>query len=114
MTVVRIEWSLYSGFIQSEFGVFMSNSILSLSEFRTNASRLIDQLRDTSRPLVLTQNGRAKAVVQDYEDFQRHQQSLLMLKLMVQGEADAQHDRVKPQSDVFSTLSARLGNQASR
>lgn len=91
----------------------MSKTILSLSEFKTNASQLLVQLRDTSQPLVLTQNGRAKAVVHDYEAYQRQQQSLLMLKLMVQGEADAQRDRVKPQNEVFATLPARLENKSS-
>lgn len=104
----------YTLIVFSPYSVFiMPQSILSLSEFKSNASRLLDQLCDTSQPLVLTQNGRAKAVVHDYEDYQRHQQSLLMLKLMVQGEADAQHDRVKPQSEVFAALSARLENKSS-
>ncbi len=86
----------------------MAESILSLSDFKADASQLLKQLHENSRPLVLTQNGRARAVIHDYEDYQRQQQSLLMLKLMVQGEADMQSDRARPQDEVFSRLRNRL------
>lgn len=43
----------------------MSQSILSLSEFKADASRLLDKVRDEPGTLVLTQNGRARAVVED-------------------------------------------------
>lgn len=86
----------------------MTESILSLSDFKADASKLLEQLHESSRPLVLTQNGRARAVVYDYEEYQRQQQGLLMLKLLVQGETDVQADRVKPQDEVFSRLHDRL------
>ncbi len=45
-------------------------------------------MREEPGVLVLTQNGRASAVVQDYAQYQLQQEGLLMLKLLVQGEAD--------------------------
>jgi predicted transcriptional regulator len=62
-----------------------------------------------SRPrLVLTQNGRARAVVEDYEQHQERQRALVMLKLMVQGEGDVAAGRVVPQEQVFADLRRRL------
>jgi prevent-host-death family protein len=43
----------------------MSESILSISDFKADASRLLDQIRDEPSRIVLTQNGRARAVVED-------------------------------------------------
>lgn len=58
--------------------------------------------------MVLTQNGRASAVVQSYETFQRQQQALLMLKLLAQGEADIAAGRTIPQEEVFERMEKRL------
>lgn len=41
----------------------VSEDVLSLSQFTSDATRLLDQLRDEPKTLVLTQNGRARAVV---------------------------------------------------
>ncbi len=82
--------------------------ILSLSDFKADASRLLKEVHDCPQALVLTQNGRATAVVQGYEQFQRQQDALLMLKLMVQGEADIQSNHLTPQDTVFSSLRKQL------
>jgi len=46
--------------------------------------------------------------VQSYESYQRQQQSLLMMKLVAQGEADVRTGRTQPQDEVFAELRARL------
>jgi hypothetical protein len=56
----------------------------------------------------LTQSGSASAVVQDYATYRAQQDAFLMLKLMVQGEADVQKNRVSPQAKVFDGLRASL------
>ncbi len=82
--------------------------ILSLSDFKADASRLLKEVHAHPQSLVLTQNGRATAVVQGYEQFQQQQDSLLMLKLIVQGEADIQHNNLMPQDTVFSSMRKQL------
>lgn len=86
----------------------MAESVISLSDFKSEASQLLKQLQEDQQALVLTQNGRGSAVVQSYESYQRQQQSLLMLKLVVQGEADVRAGRTRPQDEVFAGLRARL------
>jgi prevent-host-death family protein len=84
------------------------DTVLSLSDFKAEASRLLKEIHEQPHSLVITQNGRAAAVVQDYEQFQRQREALLMLKLMVQGEADVQNDDLIPQDEVFTTLRKQL------
>jgi antitoxin YefM len=48
-----------------------SRDIRPLSEFRANAAALINQVRSTRRPLVLTQHGKSAAVVLDVEEYER-------------------------------------------
>ncbi len=86
----------------------MSDPIISLSDFKSDASQWLKRLQDESDAVVLTQNGRASAVVQSYDTFQRQQQALLMLKLLAQGEADIAAGRTSPQEEVFERIEKRL------
>jgi prevent-host-death family protein len=86
----------------------MSDPIISLSDFRSDASQWLKRLQDEAETVVLTQNGRASAVVQSFDSFQRQQQALLMLKLLAQGEADIAAGRTNAQEEVFARLEERL------
>ena len=86
----------------------MATSIVSLSEFKARAAQMLSEMKSTEHAIVLTRRGAASAVVQDFQTHQRLQDALLMLKLMVQGEADVQAGRTTPQERVFSDLEARL------
>ena len=91
----------------------MSETILSLSDFKADASRLLDQMRDEPTRIIVTQNGRARAVVEDYAAYERREQALLMLKLMAQGEADVRAGRLTDQGEVFAALRERLQAKSS-
>jgi prevent-host-death family protein len=88
----------------------MQEQIISLTDFKTSASRLLQETRGGAN-IILTQNGSASAVVQDYATYRAQQDAFLMLKLMVQGEADAQKGRVIAQAKVFDGLHASLLKQ---
>lgn len=89
----------------------MSDSVISLSDFKAGASQWLKQLQDDRQTVVLTQNGRGSAVVQSFDSFQRQQQSLAMLKLMTQGEADVQAGRLGSQSETFAAVRRQLEKQ---
>ena len=85
----------------------MQQQIINLTEFRSSAKQILEDLKDGSH-LILTQNGSASAVVQDYETYQKQQDAFMMLKLMIQGESDIKHGRLIPQAEVFNDLRAEL------
>ena len=86
----------------------MASTIISVTEFKAKAAQILAEIKVQEHTVVLTQNGRATAVVQDYEAHQRLQDAMLMLKLLSQGEADIAAGRTKPQREVFTELRARL------
>jgi prevent-host-death family protein len=88
----------------------MREQIISLTDFKTSASRLLQETRGGAN-IILTQNGSASAVVQDYATYRAQQESFLMLKLMVQGEADVSKSQLTSQSEVFSSMRASLLEQ---
>jgi len=84
--------------------------IISLSEFKSDVGRLLREIQGGSELLVLTRNGKAQAVVEDYDTHRRRREAVLLLKLMVQGETDVQRGKLTAQDNVFSTLRDRLAS----
>ena len=90
----------------------MPTVVVSLSEFKAGAARMLADMKATQHEIVLTQGGAEIAVVQDFDAHQRQQDALLMLKLMMQGEADIQEGRTTAQDRVFAEIKARLTARA--
>lgn len=86
-------------------------TVVSLSDFKARASQMLEQIKQSQQPIVLTQRGSATAVVQDYETFSRTRDALMMLKLMVQGEADIKAGRVVAEREMFASLRKRLRSE---
>jgi antitoxin YefM len=58
----------------------LSEDIQPLSEFRANAAALLDRVRSTKRPLVLTQRGHSAAVIVDVGEYERLLEELEVLR----------------------------------
>ena len=58
-------------------------------------------------PLVITQNGEAKAVLQDVKSFEEDQQTMALLKILAQGNYDVAAGKIKPVADVLARLRAK-------
>lgn len=87
----------------------MSEHILSLSAFKADASQLLKRMKsEDATALVLTQNGRASAVVQSYDDYRHMQQSLAMMKRVAMSEADIAAGSGRPHEEVFAEAQTRL------
>jgi len=60
--------------------IHLKEDIKPVTEFRANAASLIEQIRETKRPLVLTQRGHSAAVVLDVGEYQRMLEELDLLR----------------------------------
>ncbi len=65
-----------------------ANAIEPVTALKTRTSELIRRVHETRQPVVITQNGKATAILQDVASFQRQHESLMLLKLAVQGDQD--------------------------
>lgn len=96
---------------QTEFRLkklFMaSEDIISLTEFKSDASGWLERLQSRP-PVVLTQNGRGRAVVQSYEGYQHAQFQLALLMRLNRALADVPAGRTKSQEQVFADARTRL------
>lgn len=90
----------------------ITTDIQSLTTFRRRSAEFLKQLKKNKRPVVLTVNGKAAAIVQDAESYQR----LLDLAAQAepaegirQGLEDAAKGRLRPSKTVFAEFEARRG-----
>ena len=79
-----------------------------VSDFRANASAMLQQVRETGRPLVLTQRGRGAAVLLDIGAYQGLLDELEELRDVHRGLADVAEGRVVDHAEVVARIGARL------
>jgi prevent-host-death family protein len=78
-----------------------------ISYLKANAAELLTRLAENRRPLIITQNGEARAVLQDVASFEETQETLALLKILALGQQDVEAGRVKPVVDVVARLRAK-------
>ena len=72
----------------------ITEDILSLSELKTQTSKVLRKLRDDGRPLIITQNGKPAAVMITPETFDRVSDHIHFLMQVEEGLADVEAGRV--------------------
>ena len=90
----------------------ITTDILSLTDFKRRTSELLDRMRETRRPLVLTVNGKAEAVVQSADEYQRlvdEVENLHAIERIRLGLESANAGRGRPAGETFSELEGRHG-----
>ena len=80
----------------------MRKDIRPITYLKTHPAELLSQVNESHRPIVITQKGEAKAVLQDPESYESMRAALTMMKLMAQGEADFRAGRVHTSEQVFA------------
>ena len=84
-----------------------SSQVKPISYLKANAAEVLLHLSDQRQPLVITQNGEAKAVLQDVASFEETQETLALLKVLALGSQDIAAGRLKPVADVVARLRAK-------
>ncbi|MFZ9082669.1 MAG: type II toxin-antitoxin system Phd/YefM family antitoxin [Burkholderiaceae bacterium] len=84
-----------------------SSQVKPISYLKANAAEVLSHLAEQREPMVITQNGEAKAVLQDVASFEETQETLAMLKILALGNKDVAAGKVKPVADVVARLRAK-------
>ena len=84
-----------------------SSQVKPISYLKANAAGVLTQLAEQREPMVITQNGEAKAVLQDVASFEETQETLDLLKILALGNQGVAAGKVKPLGDVVARLRAK-------
>ena len=82
----------------------LSDQIKPISYLKAHAAEIIRHLGDKGEPLIITQNGEAKIVIQDIKSFEQTQETLALLKILALGSRQVEQGKVVSVSDAISRL----------
>ncbi|WP_287373870.1 type II toxin-antitoxin system Phd/YefM family antitoxin [Prosthecochloris sp.] len=79
----------------------ITNDIKPVTYLKAKAADLLDQINDTHRPMIITQNGEPRAVLQDPKSYEEMQNALGLLKMLAIGEDNIRKGNLRSQETVF-------------
>lgn len=86
----------------------LKEDIKPVTYMKTRSAELLRKVQETRRPVVITQNGEASAVVLDVDTYEELRSATMLLQLASQAEADLEAGRSLPQEDAFARVRRRL------
>ncbi len=86
----------------------IKTDIKPITFLKSNAADLLKQINETHRPVIITQNGEPKAVLQDPKSYENMRNAIGILKLISQGEEDIRSGKSKSQEEVFERIDNML------
>ncbi len=89
----------------------IEDDIRPVTYLKSRAADLLAQVNETHRPVIITQNGEVRAVLQDPQSYESMRNALGLLKLVVQGEEQIRSGEVRPQDEVLSRIEKAIGKR---
>ncbi len=88
-----------------------SEAIKPISYLKTNASRVIRDVANNQKTMIITQNGEAKVILQDIKLYEETQESLALLRILAMSTKNLKDGNVKPIDQSFSDIRKRIKEQ---
>jgi prevent-host-death family protein len=85
----------------------LSNRIRPISYLKAHAAEIVRNLAEQQEPMVITQNGEAKVVIQDIASYEQTQQTMALLKILALGMRQVEEGKVLPAGNVIKRLRER-------
>lgn len=89
----------------------LSSQIKSISYLKAHAAEIIRNLDNDDDPFIITQNGEAKAVVQNIKSYEKNQETLALLKILALGNRQIEDDKVIPAAEGIERIRKSRGNR---
>ncbi len=86
----------------------ITNDIKPITYLKSRAADVLKQINETHRPVIITQNGEPRAVLQDPESYENMRNAIGILKLLSQGEDDIKEGKTISQEKVFANIEKKL------
>ena len=84
-----------------------SMNIKPISYLKANAAEVLLRLTEQREPYLITQNGEAKAVLQDIASYENTQETLALLKVLAMGNQEIEAGKATPVEDIARRLRAK-------
>jgi prevent-host-death family protein len=91
----------------SGVAVRYSTQIRPISYLKANAAEILHVLEKERKPMIITKNGEAKAVIQDVTSYEETQETLALLKILALGSQQVERGEITPIGKVASRLRSK-------
>jgi prevent-host-death family protein len=81
-----------------------SEDVIPLTDLKVNPGRVVNQVKETHRPVLLTSRGRGIAVVQGLEEYEKGAEELAFVKAVAQGLMDIKQGNTMSIAEVKKRL----------
>lgn len=88
----------------------LATQIRPISYLKAHASEIVRELGKNGPSMVITQNGEAKAVIQDIHSYEQTQETLALLKILALGQQQIAQGKVAPLDDAIEQVKSRRRN----
>ncbi|HCW91431.1 MAG: type II toxin-antitoxin system Phd/YefM family antitoxin [Geoalkalibacter sp.] len=85
----------------------LSSQIKPISYLKAHAAEIVRNLGEQGEPLVITQNGEAKAVIQNIKSYEQMQETMALLKMLALGSRQIEEGKVQPAAEIVRRLRER-------
>ena len=82
----------------------IARDIRPITYLKSRAPDLLKQINETHCPVVITQNGEPRAVLQDPKSYENMRNAIGIMKLLSQGEEDVKKGKTRSQKQVFTAI----------
>jgi prevent-host-death family protein len=89
----------------------LKEDIKPISYIKTNAAEMMKYVNERKNPIIITQNGEAKAVLIDIETYQDTQDAFALMNIIKIAEKDIENGRVRKAEDVFKDLRKKINER---
>jgi prevent-host-death family protein len=88
-----------------------STQIRPISYLKANAAEVLQVLEEQRKPMIITQNGEAKAVIQDVASYEETQETLALLKILALGSQQVERGEITSIGAVADRLRSKTNNR---
>ncbi|MEK6726534.1 MAG: type II toxin-antitoxin system Phd/YefM family antitoxin [Deltaproteobacteria bacterium] len=85
----------------------LSEDVKPISYFKAHASEVIKDVVEGHKTMVITQNGEAKVILQDINEYEKMQESLALLKILAMSRKTLEDGKIKPFREAFRDVRKR-------
>jgi len=86
----------------------LETDIRPISYVKAHTAEMVKQVEDRKNPIIITQNGEAKAILLDVGSYQKMVNAITLLKIVSIGESDIANGRVSSNEEVVQEINKIL------
>jgi prevent-host-death family protein len=86
----------------------LRGNVKPISYIKTNAAQMMKYVNERKTPVIITQNGEAKAVLMDIDTYQDTEDAFALMNIIKIAEKDIENGNIKKAEDVFKDLRERI------